>query len=356
MIPAEFYKYIYLILIAIITLLIVKQRNDLNLCEGMGRSIWLCVFLIFFIGFRPHSPVFGDMANYASWWGFTPWNGWDWNTENKIFDNIYRFIGSISPDATPFFVLIAAIYFIAILIACRKLFPSNTFIVYLVYLAAFSTFSYATNGIKAGAAAALFLVALAYRDKIFISLLFLFLSWGVHHSMVLPVAAYVITIFFKKKEWFFYGWVFCLLMAAGHVSFFQQLFAGLSDKSGAGYLTNNTTAEVLYAKVGFRIDFVIYSIMPVLMGYYVKYKYKLKDEFYDMMLNIYLTTNGIWMLCMYAEFTNRIAYLSWFMYPIVLIYPCYAIKDKLHPLVLNRQKIVLCHLAFTLFMELVYYV
>ena len=58
---------------------------------------------------------------------------------------------------------------------------------------------------------------------------------------------------------------------------------------------------------------------------------------------------------MYAEFTNRIAYLSWFMYPIVLIYPCYAIKDKLHPLVLNRQKIVLCHLAFTLFMDLVYY-
>ena len=173
MIPAEFYKYIYLILITIITLFVVKQRNDLNLCEGIGKNVWFCVFLILFIGFRPHSPIFGDMMNYANWWRFSSWNGWDWNTENKIFDNIYGFMGSVFPDATPFFVLIAAIYFIAILIACRKLFPSNTFIVYLVYLAAFSTLSYATNGIKAGAAAALFLVALAYRDKIFISLLFL---------------------------------------------------------------------------------------------------------------------------------------------------------------------------------------
>ena len=70
---------------------------------------------------------------------------------------------------------------------------------------------------------------------------------------------------------------------------------------------------------------------------------------------MYLTCNGIWMLCMYAQFTNRIAYLSWFMYPILLVYPCYAIVDKNHPLVLVRQKVVLLHLAFTLFMDLIYY-
>lgn len=108
-------------------------------------------------------------------------------------------------------------------------------------------------------------------------------------------------------------------------------------------------------KSGFRIDFVIYSAMPVLMGYYVKYKYKLEDNLYDIMLSMYLTTNGIWMLCMYAEFTNRIAYLSWFMYPILLIYPCFAIKDQQHPLVMNRNKYIIYHLGFTLFMIFIYY-
>lgn len=95
--------------------------------------------------------------------------------------------------------------------------------------------------------------------------------------------------------------------------------------------------------------------MPVIMGYYVKFKYQLEDKLYDTMLNIYLTCNGIWMLCMYAQFTNRIAYLSWFMYPILLVYPCYAIGDETHPLVLIRKKVVLLHLAFTLFMAFIYY-
>ena len=47
MIPAEFYKYIYLILITIITLFVVKQRNDLNLCEGIGKKcLVLCLSYI----------------------------------------------------------------------------------------------------------------------------------------------------------------------------------------------------------------------------------------------------------------------------------------------------------------------
>ena len=161
-------------------------------------------------------------------------------------------------------------------------------------------------------------------------------------------------LYFKNEKWYFYGWLFCLLMAVGHVSFFQNLFAGMTDESGAGYLNWNPN-EDWGGKSGFRLDFVIYSAMPVIMGYYVKFKYQLEDKLYDTMLNIYLTCNGIWMLCMYAQFTNRIAYLSWFIYPILLVYPCYAIGDETHPLVLVRKKVVLLLLAFTLFMAFIYY-
>lgn len=355
MIPANLYQDIYLGIITILTLSVVGQRKRLDFRESIGASLILCSFLILFIGFRPNSPVFGDSANFAAWWGVTKWNGWNWDTDNKLFDNIYQYMGSIFPDSTPFFVLIAAIYFICILVACRKLFPSNTFIIYLVYLAAFSSYSYGTNGIKAGAAAALFLVALAYRNHLFVSLLFLIISLGFHHSMVMPTGAYVLTLLFKKKEWYFYGWFFCLLVAAAHITFFQNLFTGLSDDSGASYLTNSRSANILYAQGGFRIDFIIYSFMPVLVGYYAKFRYKFSDKLYNIMLNMYLATNGIWMLCMYASFTNRIAYLSWFMYPIVLVYPCYAIKDTANPLVAKRKLIVLGHLTFTLFMTFIYY-
>lgn len=353
MVPAYLYQYIYIVIVAILTLKVLRRRRLLSQKERLIDSIFLCVILVLFIGFRPHSRMFGDTINYSSWWGLIPWEGWDWNSSNKIFDNIYNYMGSAFPDATEFFVLMAAIYFPCMLIACRKFFPANTLIVFLVCLSAFSTFSYGTNGIKAGAAASLFLVALAYRDRMWVSIVFLLLSWGIHHSMQLPVAAYILTLVFKDKKWYFYGWLFCLLMAVAHVSFFQNLFAGMTDESGAGYLSS--TGEDWGGKSGFRIDFVIYSAMPVLMGYYVKYKYRLEDKLYDIMLNIYLVCNGVWMLCMYANFNNRIAYLSWFMYPILLIYPCYAIEYENHPLVLNRKTIVLGHLGFTLFMSFIYY-
>ena len=139
-------------------------------------------------------------------------------------------------------------------------------------------------------------------------------------------------------------------MATAHVSFFQNLFAGVTDESGAGYLTKDEYNTIK----GFRLDFIIYSSMPVLMGYWVKYKYKMEERIYDMILNMYLVCNGVWMLCMYAAFTNRIAYLSWFMYPIVLLYPCFTITERYHPLVVNRNKIIVAHLTFTLFMAFIY--
>ena len=76
--------------------------------------------------------------------------------------------------------------------------------------------------------------------------------------------------------------------------------------------------------------------------------------FYRDLIHLYICINGIWMLCMYAEFTNRIAYLSWFLYPIVIIYPF--IHENLGH---NKYKVfgktILYHLAFTLFMSLIYY-
>lgn len=353
MIPAELYETVYLLLISIFTVIGIQTKRTPLKKESPIPSAMLCTFLVFFIGLRPFSFVFVDMMNYAMWWDREQWISFDVHTENLLFDNLYCFMAGNNMPVELFFILIAAIYFTGMLVACLKLFPNHALLAFLVCLAAFSTFSYGTNGIKAGAAASLFLVALAYRDNIIISIAFILLSWGFHHSMQLPVGAYIVSLFMKKKECFFYGWLFCLVMAIFHVSFFQNLFAGFSDESGAGYLTS--TGQDWGGKTGFRIDFVIYSAMPVIMGYYAKYKYKFSDKLYDNILNIYLTCNGFWMLCMYASFTNRIAYLSWFIYPLVLIYPCFSICNRKHPLVANRNRIVLAHLSFTLFMALIYY-
>ena len=362
MIPASLYQTIYLILVTIMTLVVYNQYQSRNGLREFRPSRtdaiagMLVLFLIVFIGFRPVSGrYFGDMWNYAQNYevffeGCTFF--FEWETENKIFNNLFAWWGSERLGYTSFFVCIAAIYFGAAYWGIRKLFPDHRLTAYLVFLAAFSTFSYATNGIKAGAAASLFILAMGYRENLKVCIPLVLLSWGFHHSMIMVVAGLAVTLFVKNPKYYFWGWCFCFLMAVAHITAFAQLFAGYTTEHGANYLLTEGGYEG--TKGGFRIDFILYSAMPVLVGWYAVFKKKMNlSPLYKDLLNLYLCLNGIWMLCMYANFTNRIAYLSWFLYPIVLIYPF--LNEHWGK---NRYKIfgwvMLGHLGFTLFMGLIY--
>lgn len=363
MIPAAYYQTIYLIIVTLMTLAVYSQyqsRNGLKEFKHTTTDVIggaLVVFMILFIGFRPvSSRYFGDMVNYASWYSVF-YEGesfhFDRGAENLLFDNLFAWWGSENLGYTSFFVFIAAIYFGAAYLGIRKLFPNHRLTTYLVFLAAFSTFSYATNGIKAGAAASLFIWAMGYRDNLKICIPLILISWGFHHSMVMVVAGFVLTLFVKNPKYYFAGWVFCFLMAAAHITTFQHFFSGFTTEHGASYLLTEGGNEG--TKGGFRIDFILYSAMPVLVGWFAVFKKRMRlSRLYKDLLNLYLCLNGIWMLCMYANFTNRIAYLSWFLYPIVLIYPFLQeqwgkVRYKTFGLVM------LGHLGFTLFMNLIYY-
>ena len=366
MIAAKNYQTIYLVIITIITLFCsyryyIKELYttiSLNRKKQNGTLI-LAIFMVLFIGFRPESGVFIDMMNYVMYYHVF-YEGktfiFNNNAENLLHDNFLAWVGSQNLGMTFYFVSIAAIYFICTYIACKRMFPRDTLIAYLVFLAAFSTFSYGTNGVKAGAAAAIFLMAISFRDNLKICIPLVLVSWGFHHSMIMVVVAFVLTLIYKNPKVYFAGWCFCLLVAAAHISFFQELFAGiLSDSGDSGVDYLNSINEEWGGKTGFRIDFVLYSAMPILVGYWAVYKKRLQlSKIYTCLLNLYMTLNGTWMLCMYASFTNRIAYLSWFLYPIVLIYPFLnenwgALRYK------TLSKVVLAHLGFTLFMTFIYY-
>ena len=358
----EYYQPIYLLVVSLATFYLCTYytENDYETIERRRLSspvptLILALALTFFIGLRPQARCFVDSNNYIAYYNVLEGNSFEFNSnaENFLFDNLFSWIASIKLGWSMLFLLIAAIYFLGIFVACSRLFPYDTLVSYFVYLGAFSTFSYATNGIKAGAAAALFLIAIAYYDRKAIAALFLLLSLGFHHSMMLPIGAFILAYFYRNTKLYFIAWVCCLIIALLHITSFQTLLAGMSDERGAGYLTSSS-GEDWGVKSGFRYDFVLYSAMPVLVGYWSIIRKKIVSHTYEFILSIYLITNGIWMLCMYASFTNRIAYLSWFLYPIALIYPF--LNEKIGESQYKAFSIVaICHLLFTLFMVIVYY-
>lgn len=362
MFSASSYQTIYLILVLLLSFIVCRDYNSsrtrrdikVNNSRRVGELVFV-LLLSLFIGLRPVSSVFVDMVNYSEYYDAfsTTLFEFDWHTDNIIFDNLFTLFAALGINKELFFLLISLIYFICMYAACKRLFHKEGFLVFVVCLAAFSTFSYGVNGIKAGAAASIFLLAIAYYDRVIPSLILAIISYGFHHSMQVPVVAWVIVLLFHDSRVFLFLWFVCLILSALHFTFFQELFASLTDETGSAYLSN-TDSQNSFTLSGFRPDFILYSAVPIIVGAYVFLKQKVVSKEYNLILSFYLLTNSVWLLCMYAEFTNRIAYLSWFVYPVVLIYPFvtfYRGKRAMQ----TMEFVIYAHLLFTMFMVFIYY-
>lgn len=354
---SSIYQYIYLGVVAVLTFICIRQYRQKPAYEfRSSNGLLLAIVASLAIGLRPISGYFVDMSAYSL--ALRRLNGEPFefikDTDNIIFDNLIQWWGSNGFNEQLFFLLIAIIYFGCAYIGIKKLFPEHTKIAFVAFLGAFSTFSYATNGIKAGAAASIFIMALGYMDKLWVCIPLMLVSYGFHHSMILPIAAFGLTIVLKKPQWFYFGWLVCFIFACLHITYFQSLFGNMADDQGSLYLL--ATSETTDAQMRFRPDFVLYSAVPVWLGYQFEIKHKaIISPTYKRLMHFYLAANAVWMLCMYASFTNRIAYLSWFVYPILITYP---FLDKANPDPLKYTKLrkaVYYHLFFTLFMYIVYY-
>lgn len=363
MISPLYYHTFYLVFVALLSvILIVNYNNRYTLTNGIkGQdviSVIVLILIVVFIGMRPNHIVFQDSVAYARWYDGMEGESFNWaiDENNVLYTSLLFFIASLKLGVNTFFIIIAFIYFGGIMLCCRLLFKKHSLYAFVAYLAAFSTYSYSVNGIKAGAAAAIFLVGLGLiKHNKWWSVFFVLLSYGFHHSMIMCIIAYfVVSLYNKNTKHYFYLWAFCFFIAAAHIIAFQNYFGSLladhGDK-GAIYLLDGTGY-----RTGMRYDFVLYSAMPIWIGYIAKFKKKIISKNYDFLLHLYMLTNSMWMLCMYASFTNRIAYLSWFMYPIVLLYPfvsseCAWGNDRGRYL----KRIVILHLGFTLAMHFIYY-
>ena len=95
-------------------------------------------------------------------------------------------------------------------------------------------------------------------------------------------------------------------------------------------------------------------MMPILLGYYVVIKRGISNRTYLILLNTYTLANAFWVMVIRANFSNRFAYLSWFMFPIVLAYPLFKFNIWGIHQGKKASMIMLAHVAFTWFMAFVY--
>lgn len=352
MIPAELYHDVFLFVVTLLSLICFFRYSTSfePIDESPISTFILMVGMVIFFGFRPLSIVFVDMGAYDVLHNLHLYKPFvfSWDVENVIWDNFDYWTASMGLNSTYLFVFLALCFFGVRYAAYVRLFPNNSWIAYLFFLGAYLTFAAATNGMKAGVASSFLSLAIAYRGKWPVALAFLLIMIGFHHAYFVCAVAYAITFICKNTRLYLIFWVFALLISALHITYFQELFSSFTDESGEGYLSVSDSGY----RTGFRLDFILYSVVPIIEGWYIINVKKYEDKLYTFILNLYILLNGVWMLCMYASFTNRIASLSWGLYTLVVCYPFLSSKLSVPDILKNKwvANALLLNLGFTLFM------
>ena len=220
-------------------------------------------------------------------------------------------------------------------------------------LGAFSFYAYGTNGLRNGLACSITLFIIAFMScsnkNLPIALIFVFLAINIHRTTLLPLTSLFASVYvIKSFKWAYIFWLLSILISLVAGGAMTTMFAGLGFDDRLSYLTDYDIG--MFSHTGFRWDFLLYSMMPIVLGYYVVIKRGIQDRTYTILLNTYTLANAFWVMVIRANYSNRFAYLSWFMYPIVLAYPLLRLDVWGDMQGKRLKQIMLAHIGFTWFM------
>lgn len=345
---------LFLVIFTLLHTTVLKIDDKKNLAFTNFFGYLLLVFITLYIGQRPISHIFGDTVNYNFLYLKYQIGEPIGNEADYGWHVFMRFCAQIM-SVNLFFTLVSIIYIFPMYRISKSFFGHYWYYAFFMFVVSFSFWSYGVNGIRNGAACSLFLLGISQKNnKIFTGICFM-LAFTFHKTASLPILAYLLTFLYNKPKTYFLGWLACiplsLILGGVWVALFASL--GFADERLSAYLTGQAE-EGVFKSTGFRWDFLFHSAFAVFAGWYFVVKRKFKDELYFHLLNTYLICNGFWILVIKANYSNRFAYLSWFMMSIIIIYPMLKkqfFKNQ-HSMVGN---IVLVYFAFTYLMFYIYY-
>lgn len=358
--PASLYQPLFLAIMSVICVVMTFRYMSSAGYELQEKEngIWvpliISIALVYWLGGRPISGTyFGDTASYA----------WVYNMDltlrsansEWVWTSILMICKLAKLDVHTYFTIIEAGYILSALWAAKRFFPTNPMLGMMFVLLSLSFFTFGVNGLRNGLACHLLLLAFSFLldDKYLIGVIICIMAFGIHKSSFLPIAAFVAARYLiSDVKYAVFFWLFCIPLSLLAGTTFEGFFASLGFDDRMTRYTSDTNDDVF--KTGFRWDFLLYSFMPVLMGWYVCVKRNIEENWYRVLVNTYCFANAFWILVIRSSYSNRFAYLSWFLYPIIIAYPLINMpvweeQDKV------TVQILLCYGAFTVVMNVFYW-
>ena len=344
---AVYFDYTIFFLIAWAVILCFKGTILDNKVVAINQILGMMValILIFFIGMRPINVAFGDTMNYAVEFrkiAKSP-DQFSWiRSKEWLWDIMMLFFAKYG-NIHQLFLLCASVYAGALWLAMRRIFKEYNYIPYLIILCMFTFWTYGVNGVRNGMGASLFILAMTYTSNIPMMIGIALLGAGVHNSVYLMLAGATLSWFVNHSKLYIVIWGASILISLVFGNQIQELLSSFAyDMAGENKLTgylSYTEAQMLsdglIVSRSFRWDFIAYSALGVGVGYYFIFNREFKDLYYHWIYNTFLLCNTFWILIIRAPYSNRFAQISWFIMPVVLIYPFF--KDRFW---INHEKMI----------------
>ena len=293
-------------------------------------GLLVAAVIIVLIGMRPVDIAYGDTVNYAA--------GFQRIAENKNISlhlnkewlhDIITFYCARYGNIHIYFTICAILYVGPLWLAMRRIFKEYNFVPFVVIISMFTFWMYGVNGIRNGVGASLFILAMTYTENIPLMVLIALFGAGVHNSVYLMIAGALVAWLWNDSRVYLAVWLICIIVSFFYGNSIQTWMSGVADSvandnkltSYLNYGERNMRSEGIFVSMTFRWDFLAYSALGVAIGtYFLIFRY-FKDQYYQWIFNIYLICNSFWVLIIRAPYSNRFAQISWFILPVVLVYP-----------------------------------
>ena len=341
----ETYRILYLGLVTLLVLMFTfsyqwSPTNEKNQ-QGLFATLIIALFFVIYFGFRPtEGATMGDTAVYATKYNRIA-EGFDYasfdlpenSKANKevVWKLIMTSMANSGYSLELWFTVVAIIYMFFNIWGIIRIMPNHIYPAFLFFISFFLFYTGGINGIRTADAYSIVFFAITLYKKpiaknyILMALLFV-LGYLIHSSLMVTIGAFILARFFiKDTKLAILIWFMAIIISLLFGNTLAEYSASIIDDNRAQqYLNVGEDQDLMESagmQLGFRWDFLIFSALPIVIGWYVVGKRQILDPFYKTLLNTYILANAVWVIFIYAGYSNRFAMLSWCLYPYVLCYP-----------------------------------
>ena len=309
--------YYNLLLLLVVYIAIQPVRAETVRQPYINNQIFsLALLLIVYVHvtFRPTDyHYFGDTSAYAMAFQKKAFYGTVAIRDRDIgFEYLTYWLSQLVNLKGYWFVL-CSLYILPVFFALKKRFKQQYAVALVLFVCSLSFWGYGVNGLRNGIATSLVIFSFLVPNNDIKRIPVWIIACLFHQSVMLPIGCFLLTRLSNNPKHYLYLWgTFFLLMLVARDSF-STLLTNIpwfeQDKRMSEYLNMSYKGmEQMFSNIGFRWDFIIYSLIPIIAGVKYIYTYCYEDKLFIRLFNTYIASNAFWLLTFLYRFMPELIY------------------------------------------------